>query len=88
DGAMASDGKYLYHTPSADSNIVDKTGAGDSFGSGFVSGLSQGKEIVGALQLATANATACLMQKGAKKGLLNKGDAYTKVEIIKKKCSE
>ncbi|MFH1820710.1 MAG: carbohydrate kinase family protein [Candidatus Nealsonbacteria bacterium] len=88
DGAVASDGEYLYHTPGTDSNIVDKTGAGDSFGSGFVSGLLQDKGIVGALQLATANATACLTQKGAKKGLLNKGDTYTKVEIIKKKCYE
>lgn len=88
EGAVASDGKYFYHVSGSRQRVVDKTGAGDSFGAGFVAGLLQGKGIEGALQLARANAQACLKEKGAKTGLLKKGQKYSKTKIIKKKHYE
>lgn len=54
-------------------SIVEWTGAGDAFGSGFVSGLldSVGNPVVG-LQYGTANAESVLGEVGAKNGLLTK----------------
>jgi len=65
---------------------VDRTGAGDSFGSGFVSGLIRFEgDIENAIQLGIANANSCLQEQGAKNGLLEKKDKFKKVKIIKSK---
>jgi len=62
--------------------VVDRTGAGDSFASGFVSGfLQKNGDIEYAIQLAIANSTACLTKLGAKNGLLEKGEDFNKVII-------
>jgi sugar/nucleoside kinase (ribokinase family) len=49
---------------------IDRTGAGDAFGSGFVAGLAKGLAIEDALTLASANATSVVTQIGAKPGIL------------------
>lgn len=74
EGVVASDGKNLYRAGIPESGLVDRTGAGDAFGSGFVSAIIQGKDIEYAIQLGTANATSCVQQIGAKNGLLKKGE--------------
>jgi len=86
EGAVASDGRYLYHTPGVKVGITDRTGAGDSFGAGLVAGLMQKKSIEAALQLASANAAFCLRKRGAKSGLLKKGQKYPKVKVVRQKC--
>lgn len=85
DGSIASDGKNIYSAGTfKEKEIIDRTGAGDSFGSGFVAGLMQKKynptgdknnnteAIKHALTLASANATSKVEHIGAKKGLLTK----------------
>lgn len=85
DGSIASDGKNIYYAGTfKEKEIVDRTGAGDSFGSGFVAGLiiknyitasvdnNNVEKIKYALTLATANATSKVEHIGAKKGLLTK----------------
>jgi sugar/nucleoside kinase (ribokinase family) len=69
--------------------MVDRTGAGDAFGSGFVTGYIEKKNIADAIQLGTANATACLQQLGATNGLLKKGDwgKWGKVKVIKEELT-
>jgi len=49
---------------------VDRTGAGDAFGSGFISALANGHAIEDALTLGSANATSVVTQMGAKTGIL------------------
>ncbi len=49
---------------------LDRTGAGDAFGSGFIAGLAKGLVIEDALTLASANATSVVTQIGAKPGIL------------------
>ena len=39
DGATVSDGNYIYHAGTfRETKLVDRTGVGDAFGSGFVAG--------------------------------------------------
>jgi ribokinase len=49
---------------------VDRTGAGDAFGSGFVAALAKGMPIEDALSLGSANATSVVAQVGSKPGIL------------------
>ncbi len=49
---------------------VDRTGAGDAFGSGFVAALAKGMAMEDAITLASANATSVVAQVGAKPGIL------------------
>jgi len=81
-GVIVSDGTHLYSAQPLPADIEDKTGAGDSFGSGFVSGLLTTQDLEHAIQLGVANASACLTEKGAKNGLLKKKD-FTRVEVEK-----
>ncbi len=82
EGVKVSDGRNIYEAGIPKSDLVDRTGSGDAFGSGFVAGLIQktrGKKpdeaaIEYAIQLGTANATGTCQHLGAKNGLLKKGD--------------
>ncbi len=87
EGAVASDGRYRYCAGIPESDLVDRTGAGDAFGSGFTAGYVKKEDIGYAIQLGTANATAVLQEFGAARGLLKKGDwgPWEKVKIIKEK---
>ncbi len=87
EGSVVADGKYLYRAESLPVNIKDTTGAGDAFGSGFLSGFIKSKgDIEYALQLATANASGCIQAYGAKPGLLTKDSIIPKVKISKESC--
>lgn len=89
-GVMVSDGREIYRAGIPESPILDRTGAGDAFGSGFVAGIIQkscskqkSDSIEYAIQLGTANATSTVQQLGAKNGLLKKGEwgDWKKVEV-------
>ncbi|OGZ32474.1 MAG: hypothetical protein A3I88_03050 [Candidatus Portnoybacteria bacterium RIFCSPLOWO2_12_FULL_39_9] len=82
-GVVASDGKNLYSAGIPESDFIDRTGAGDAFGSAFVAGWIDKQDITHAIQLGTANATSCLQEMGATKGLLKKSEwgPWPKVEV-------
>ncbi len=81
-GAKVSDGSYIYSAGIfKEKRLLDRTGAGDAFGSGFVAGLmkrSKGsgsahfkpEDIEYAMRLASANATAVVEEIGATPGIL------------------
>lgn len=87
-GATISDGTFIYKTGIfKEKKLVDRTGAGDAFGSGFVAGLmhrrmANGKwqidkkftpsDLQFAIRLATANATSVVEKIGATEGILTK----------------
>jgi len=84
DGVVVSDNKNIYRAGIPKSDLVDRTGAGDAFGSGFVAGFIEKQgDIAQAIQLGTANATSVLQELGAAKGLLKKGEwgPWEKVEV-------
>lgn len=89
-GVIVSDGKYLYSAlPHSERLIVDTTGAGDSFASGFLSDFIRfDSDIEKAIQLGLANSQANLSKVGAKTGLLEKDDIYERVNVIKEECGE
>ena len=87
-GVVVSDGKFLYSaTPSQDRVIVDTTGAGDSFAAGFISDFVRTNgDIEKAIQLGMANSAGCLSKAGAKEGLLEEGEEFQRVEVIRATC--
>ncbi|MDD2731713.1 MAG: carbohydrate kinase family protein [Candidatus Pacebacteria bacterium] len=88
-GAVVSDGSFIYRADSLKTEVIDRTGAGDSFASGFVSGYIRSKsDIKYAIQLGTANSAYCLTKYGAKNALLKKSDKFKKVKVIKELCSK
>ena len=52
--------------------VVDRTGAGDAFGAGFVAQHAQGKSLEEAIVFASANATSVVSKIGATEGILHR----------------
>lgn len=70
-GVTVSDGEYLYSAGIfPEKALVDRTGAGDAFGSGFVAGLMRKNDVPYAIRLASANATSVVENVGATEGIL------------------
>lgn len=74
EGVVVSDGKNIYRAGVPDSQVVERTGAGDAFSSGFISEYIHLGDIAKAIQLATANASSVVTQYGGKAGILKKDD--------------
>lgn len=76
-GVVASDGKTIVTAGMyEDVPVVDRTGAGDAFASGFLSQWSQGKSLRDAIIFGSANSTSVVTKYGAKDGIL-----YREVEL-------
>ncbi len=73
-GVIASDGKTIVRAGMyEDVPVIDRTGAGDAFGSGFLSQWSNGKSLKDSIVFASANSTSVVGKIGAKAGILHKG---------------
>lgn len=85
EGVVVFDGKRIYEAKTKSFKMVDATGAGDSFGSGFVSGfIKSGHDIEYAIRLGLSNSKHCLMSRGSTNGVLKEKDNYlVKKENIK-----
>jgi len=62
---------------------ISRTGAGDAFGSAFVSSIIKGKNIKEALAIGTLNAEGVIGSLGAKQGILKKWPCKNKIARIK-----
>lgn len=70
-GVCASDGKTIIKAGMyEDVPVVDRTGAGDAFASGFLSVWSRGGSLRDAVVFASANSTSVVNKIGAKAGIL------------------
>ena len=73
-GVMASDGKTIVRAGMyEDVKVIDRSGAGDAFGSGFLSQWAQGRSLKDSIVFASANSTSVVTKIGAKAGILFKG---------------
>ncbi len=86
EGVTVSDGSHIYSAGVPDSPVVERTGAGDAFVSGFVAEYARSGDVAKAIQLATANSSSVVTQYGAKEGILKKGDMgpWPLVEVLQK----
>lgn len=73
-GVIVSDGKTVVRAGMyEDVKVVDRTGAGDAFGSGFLSHWAIGKSLKDSIVFASANSTSVVTKIGCKAGILHKG---------------
>lgn len=84
-GVVATDGKTVIEAGMYDDVPVrDRTGAGDAFGSGFVSQVAQGKSLKEAIIYASANSTSVVQFIGAKQGILHSGTVLHDMPLTEK----
>jgi len=73
-GAFAYDGKSYYHTGTTPTKVIERTGAGDSFAVGTVSGLMANHPIDVALRWGTMNSASVIQFIGPEEGLLTRAE--------------
>lgn len=84
-GVAASDGKTLVRAGMyEDVPVIDRTGAGDAFASGFLSQWLLGKSLRESIIFASANSTSVVTKIGAKDGILHTGVVLHGMEITEK----
>ena len=84
-GVCASDGKTIVTAGMyEDVPVIDRTGAGDAFASGFLSQWLLGKSLKESVIFASANSTNVVTQIGAKAGILRAGAALHDMPITEK----
>jgi len=84
-GVVATDGKTVVRAGMyEDVPVVDRTGAGDAFASGFLSQWAQGKSLKDSIIFASANSTSVVTKVGAKAGILHKSARLHEMPIHEK----
>ena len=87
-GVIATDGKVIVRAGMyEDVKVIDRTGAGDAFGSGFLSQWAQGKSLAESIVFASANSTSVVTKIGAKVGILHKNAKLHDMPLHEKKVS-
>lgn len=77
EGATAFDGEHVESLPGRNVKVVDATGAGDAFGSGFVAAHMSGLPVDRALSFAVSNAESVISKIGAQAGILGQKELET-----------
>jgi ribokinase len=75
-GVTVTANNKIYQAKTKPFKVIDETGAGDAFGSGFISGLMRQKSMVDSICLGLTNSKYALKEQGAITGLLSKKDNY------------
>lgn len=87
------EGSYVYDCPQNKflkagiypQDCIERTGAGDAFGSGFIAAVIKGKTIEEAILWGTVNSASVISFVGAQKGLLREGEIDSWVTQAKEK---
>jgi sugar/nucleoside kinase (ribokinase family) len=79
-GSCAYDGEKFYETGIYPGQVVETTGAGDSFASAFITAIIEGTSILEALRWGAVNASSVVGKVGAHQGLLTKEEIRRRVK--------
>jgi len=79
-GSDICDGYHIYTAHPNKVKIAEKTGAGDAFASGFVSGLMLYDDVEHAIEIGSLIAEHVIQKPGAKNGLLTKAEVESKLK--------
>lgn len=82
-GSYVWQDEQMAHAGTTGAKAISRTGAGDAFGSGFVSGLIKTENIKQAMAIGTLNAESVIQKHGAKNGLLTKWPSRLALAKIK-----
>jgi ribokinase len=82
-GSVVSDGQMILRAGLYDKirRTIDRTGAGDAYGSGFVVRLAEGKSLAEAMLFANANSSTVCQAIGAKTNILRRGARIHQMDI-------
>lgn len=84
-GVMATDSKTIIRAGMyEDVKVIDRLGAGDAFGSGFLSQWAAGKTLRESIIFASANSTSVVTKIGAKTGILHQHTKLHEMPIHEK----
>jgi sugar/nucleoside kinase (ribokinase family) len=84
-GVVATDGETVVRAGMyEDVKVIDRTGAGDAFGSGFLSQWAQGRSLKEAIVFASANSTSVVTMIGAKAGILHQHTKLHEMPLTEK----
>ncbi|OHA68951.1 MAG: hypothetical protein A3B24_00550 [Candidatus Wildermuthbacteria bacterium RIFCSPLOWO2_01_FULL_48_16] len=78
-GSHAFDGKEYFHRDIFKVPVIEMTGAGDAYSTGFVAALAYGKDIQTAMTWGAANAASVIQYIGAREGLLKKDELEKRI---------
>jgi len=85
-GVVATDREVIVRAGMyEDVPVIDRTGAGDAFGSGFLSQWSQGKSLKDSSVFGSANSTSVVGKVGAKTAILQEGAKLHDMPINEKR---
>ncbi|GAA2753968.1 carbohydrate kinase family protein [Amnibacterium kyonggiense] len=84
-GASFCDGSRLYAAGiSAAREVVDTTGCGDAFASGFLARLALGEPVSSCIAFGAANAASVLRHVGSRAGILRPGAASPSLPVVER----
>lgn len=84
-GVVATDGKTIVRAGMyEDVKVIDRTGAGDAFGSGFLSQWAQDRGLKESIVFASANSTSVVTMIGAKAGILHQHTRLHEMPLTEK----
>lgn len=81
-GAYADSPEGRVHVGTTKVKSISQTGAGDAFGSGFVTSLIKGKKISSAIGIGILNAESVIQSYGAKNGILSHVPSAKKIKQL------
>ncbi|EFK97908.1 Carbohydrate kinase [sediment metagenome] len=85
EGAYCCDGAYYYFLPASKIRVIESTGAGDAFASGFIAGMIKWKGVEFSMKIGLANAQSVIRHVGSKHNLLKWNSALRDAKIYKMK---
>lgn len=82
EGSYATDGKKYLKVGIFPTKLVERTGAGDAYASGFISALVYNQSLEEAMVWGTINASQVISEVGAQNGLLTKEDLERHRKVV------